>query len=113
MWSSVEVPLGPQWAHANATMGALGGAPYGATKRVMGAPELVKWAHANAATEAFGGIRIGPQNTVREGCANKNALGACNRSFTVWVSGTPYGATHCMRDVLTRVFDSAMRPRCV
>ena len=45
--------------HASATIGAFGGAPYGATMRVKGVPTRVRVRHASAATGAFGGAPYG------------------------------------------------------
>ena len=42
-------------SYAGASTGALGGAPYGATKRVRGVPGCVAGTHVSAATGAFGG----------------------------------------------------------
>eukprot|EP00959_Pyramimonas_sp_CCMP1952_P146834 3073561-Pyramimonas_sp.AAC.1 len=50
-----DVPKWARWRHAIAVTGAFGGAPYEATKRVMGMPKWARWRHASATTGAFGG----------------------------------------------------------
>eukprot|EP00959_Pyramimonas_sp_CCMP1952_P079063 1652674-Pyramimonas_sp.AAC.1 len=42
-------------AHVDTAIGTLGGAPYGATKRVRGVPTLVARTHLDTAIGAFGG----------------------------------------------------------
>ena len=51
--------------HVDTATGAFGGAPYGATKRVRGAPKWAWGRHANAATGAFGGDPYGATILVR------------------------------------------------
>ena len=58
----------PGWVaetHVSAATGAFGGAPYGATNRVMGVPGCVAGTHVSAATGAFGGAPHGATNRVR------------------------------------------------
>ena len=58
----------PKWVvgrHAGAATGAFGGAPYGATKRVMGVPKWVVGRHAGSAIDAFGGTPYGATKRVR------------------------------------------------
>ena len=65
---------------ADPATGALGGAPYGATKRVRG---VAKWGglHAGAATGAFGGAPHGATIPVR--------------GVPTWLSGIPSASTRC------------------
>ena len=53
------------WTHANCATGAFGGAPYGVTKRVKGAPKVSGGRYANPVTGAFGGAPYGATKRVR------------------------------------------------
>ena len=82
--------------HATPTIGAFGGAPYGATKRVRGVP---KWGGAAMRT-----LPLGPSAELlwghdpREECAEM-ARGRHANSATGAFGGAPYGATILVRGV--------------
>eukprot|EP00959_Pyramimonas_sp_CCMP1952_P188372 3939380-Pyramimonas_sp.AAC.1 len=67
------------WSHANMATGALGGAPYGATKRVRGVPKWVGRSHVTIATGAMNGASFWGRET-GEGCA-ENELGGHMRTW--------------------------------
>ena len=85
--------------HASSVTGTLGGAPYGATKRVRGVPKKGGGGgpHANCATGALGGAPYGATKRVR-GVPKLVAGTHANR--TIWaLGGAPYGATNRVRGV--------------
>ena len=60
------------WAHANAASGAFGGAPYGATKRVRGVPNL---GMRRAEARGEGGREGGRE--AEEGAGGRGDAGRC------------------------------------
>ena len=86
--------MGPSM-HAGPAIGAFGGAPYGATKRVRGVPTCVARTLANCATGALRWGSLWGHETC-EGCAE---MGAGNHvdPATVALGGAPYGATKRVR----------------